>query len=223
MTAPRPTTIAEYIGAAPPSGQPHLRRLYALLKRAAPDAQETIKWGTPFFVKFYFVCGVGAALCTMLVALLPFDATARLYLTTTIGASGAVYGLLMAWALIFPHREILFMFIFPLKARVFVLIVGAIVADKKAAIAQSAGSLLVAVFLVHAGGFGLGWLAARLLGRSPAAARTISIEVGMQNSGLGAKLARSHFSDPMTAVPSAISAVFHSLIGSLLAAVWRRR
>lgn len=104
-----------------------------------------------------------------------------------------------------------------------VLIVGAVVADKKAAIAESAFSLLVAVFVLHAGGFGLGWLAARLLGRSTTAARTIAIEVGMQNSGLGAKLARTHFTDPLTAVPSAISAVFHSLIGSLLAAVWRRR
>jgi BASS family bile acid:Na+ symporter len=104
-----------------------------------------------------------------------------------------------------------------------VLIVGAIVADKKVAIAESAGSLLLSVFLLHAGGFGLGWLAARVLGRTDSVARTISIEVGMQNSGLGAKLATTHFSDPLTAVPSAISAVFHSLIGSVLAAWWRRR
>ena len=104
-----------------------------------------------------------------------------------------------------------------------VLIVGAIVADKKVAIAESAGTLLLSVFLLHAGGFGLGWLAARVLGRTVPVARTISIEVGMQNSGLGAKLAKTHFSDPLTAVPSAISAVFHSLIGSVLAAWWRRR
>jgi BASS family bile acid:Na+ symporter len=104
-----------------------------------------------------------------------------------------------------------------------VLIVGAIVADKKAAIAQSAAGLLVSVFLLHAGGFALGWVAARLLGRRSPVARTIAIEVGMQNSGLGAKLATSHFQDPLTAVPSAVSAVFHSLIGSALAALWRRR
>ncbi len=104
-----------------------------------------------------------------------------------------------------------------------VLIVGAIVADKKQAIAQSAGALLVSVFLLHAGGFALGWLAARLLRRSLTTARTIAIEVGMQNSGLGASLAKQHFTDPLTAVPSAISAVFHSLIGSVLAAWWRRR
>lgn len=103
-----------------------------------------------------------------------------------------------------------------------VLIVGAIVAAKKAAIAQSAGVLLVSVILLHAGGFGLGWLAARWWRCGVAESRTISIEVGMQNSGLGAKLAAAHFADPLTAVPSALSAVCHSLIGSLLAARWRK-
>jgi BASS family bile acid:Na+ symporter len=97
------------------------------------------------------------------------------------------------------------------------------VAAKKEAIAQSAGVLLVSVVLLHTGGFGLGWLAARWLRCGVREARTISIEVGMQNSGLGAKLAAAHFTDPLTAVPSAVSAVCHSLIGSLLAARWRRR
>jgi uncharacterized protein YdhG (YjbR/CyaY superfamily) len=56
MAGKRPTTIAEYIDAAPRAGQPHLRRVYAILKKVAPKAQETIKWGTPFFVqpKFLF-------------------------------------------------------------------------------------------------------------------------------------------------------------------------
>jgi membrane associated rhomboid family serine protease len=111
------------------------------------------RWGTPFFVKFYFVCGVGAAICTMLAAVLPFDATARLYDTRTIGASGAVYGLLMAWALIFPHREILFMFIFPLKARVFVLIVGAIAFFS--ALNASGGPV---ASIAHLGGLLAGWM-----------------------------------------------------------------
>jgi BASS family bile acid:Na+ symporter len=55
------------------------------------------------------------------------------------------------------------------------------------------------------------------------AARTIAIEVGMQNSGLGVVLARQNFADPLVAIPSAISALFHSVIGSVLAGVWRRR
>lgn len=60
MASKRPTTIPAYIKAAPREGQPHLRRLYAILKRAAPGAQETIKWGTPFFVEPRFVFGFSA-------------------------------------------------------------------------------------------------------------------------------------------------------------------
>lgn len=60
MAGKRPTTIAEYIQAAPPQGQPHLRQLHALLKRAAPDAQEAIKWGTPFFVEPRFLFAFSA-------------------------------------------------------------------------------------------------------------------------------------------------------------------
>jgi len=52
----------------------------------------------------------------------------------------------------------------------------------------------------------------------------ISVEVGMQNSGLGAALAEKHFASlPLAALPCAISATFHSVIGSLLAGVWRLR
>ena len=110
------------------------------------------RWGTPFFLKFYFVCGIGAAICTIVVSLLPFDAAARLYQTTTIGASGAVYGLLMAWALIFPNRQILFMFIFPLKTRVFVMIIGAIAF--LSALNASGGPV---ASVAHLGGLVAGW------------------------------------------------------------------
>lgn len=55
VASKRPTTIAEYIRAAPREGQPHLRRLYAILKRVAPEAEEAIKWGTPFFVEPRFL------------------------------------------------------------------------------------------------------------------------------------------------------------------------
>src|SRR5437868_1134335 len=62
-------------------------------------------WGTKFFLKYYFVCGIGAGLCTVAAALLPFEATRLSYVLPTIGASGAIYGLLMAWALVFPDRR----------------------------------------------------------------------------------------------------------------------
>ena len=60
MASKRPTTIAEYIRAAPREGQPHLRRLYAILKSVAPNAEEAIKWGTPFFVEPRFLFAFSA-------------------------------------------------------------------------------------------------------------------------------------------------------------------
>lgn len=102
-----------------------------------------------------------------------------------------------------------------------VMIVGSIVAANKTAIAQSGLQLFGSVFLLHATGFALGFLLMKGLGYGKAECRTVSIEVGMQNSGLGASLAKIHFASmPLAPVPAAISAVFHCLIGSALAGVW---
>ena len=60
MARRRPTTIAEYIQTAPRAGHLHLRRLYAILKSVAPDAEETIKWGVPFFVEPRFLFSFSA-------------------------------------------------------------------------------------------------------------------------------------------------------------------
>ena len=89
---------------------------------------------------------------------------------------------------------------------------------------QSGGKLILAVFLLHSGGFFLGYIFSRLLRCDALTSRTISVEVGMQNSGLGAALARTHFANPLlVALPCAISATFHSVIGSVLAGIWRMR
>jgi BASS family bile acid:Na+ symporter len=122
--------------------------------------------------------------------------------------------------------------VLPLVAIVLVvLIVGGIVGGAKAQIASHAGVLLLATFLLHSLGFGLGYVLARMLGLGEIEARTISIEVGMQNSGLGSGLAKTpafaaQFADVAQAalapVPAAISAVWHVVIGSLLAGWWRR-
>ena len=56
----RATPIPEYIQVAPPEGRPHLQRLYAILKRAAPKAEEAIKWGNPFFIEPRFVFAFSA-------------------------------------------------------------------------------------------------------------------------------------------------------------------
>jgi len=103
---------------------------------------------------------------------------------------------------------------------VIVLIVGGVVGATKANIIANFGVLLVAIFILHALGFllgyGAGWLARLVEGER----RTLSIEVGMQNSGLGSALAKQHFT-LLAATPCAISALYHCLIGSFLAAIWR--
>ena len=106
---------------------------------------------------------------------------------------------------------------------VIALICSSIIGQSADAFLQSGPRLVGAVATLHGGGFALGYAAARMLGYDRIVARTISIEVGMQNSGLGAVLARRHFADPLTALPAAISATMHSVIGSALAAIWRRQ
>ncbi len=102
-----------------------------------------------------------------------------------------------------------------------VVIIAAVVAASQARIAES-GLLIMAVVMLH-NGFGLllGYLTGKLTGMPLAQRKALAIEVGMQNSGLGAALANAHFS-PLAAVPSALFSVWHNLSGSLLAALFRR-
>lgn len=78
-------------------------------------------WGTRFFTKYYLITGVGAAVTTLAIA--PF--VQSVYYSVTVGASGAIYGLLLAYAMYFPNR-MLILFIFPVPARIAVFILGAI-------------------------------------------------------------------------------------------------
>lgn len=111
---------------------------------------------------------------------------------------------------------------------VIALICASIIGQRVDEVKACAGGLLLAVFLLHVGGFALGYGISRGLRLSERSARTVSIEVGMQNSGLGVVLANKHFINPATgialaAVPCAISAVMHSVIGSVCAGYWRWR
>jgi membrane associated rhomboid family serine protease len=83
-------------------------------------------WGTRYFLKFYFVTGVGAGALTVLFSLLPFAFAQQLQHAIVIGASGAIYGLLLAYALYFPDRPIYMWMLFPIPAKIFVAIMGAI-------------------------------------------------------------------------------------------------
>ncbi len=60
MTTKRATTVDQYIDSAPVKTQPHLRKLRELLQRVAPNAQETIKWGNPFFIEPRFLFAYSA-------------------------------------------------------------------------------------------------------------------------------------------------------------------
>lgn len=105
---------------------------------------------------------------------------------------------------------------------VIVLIVAAVVGATKSSIQEYWKTLLPAVFLVHAIGFGMGYFWGRIFKLQQKECRTFSIEVGMQNSGLGSQLAKTHFT-LLAAAPCAISAFYHCMIGSFLASLWRRR
>jgi BASS family bile acid:Na+ symporter len=111
----------------------------------------------------------------------------------------------------------------PVIAVLFItLIVASIIGAGRDIILTAGTPLIAAVFLLHTGGFLFGYIITKMISRDVIAARTISIEVGMQNSGLGVVLARNNFTNPAFAIPSAISSLFHSLIASALAAWWRR-
>ncbi|NLD70700.1 MAG: bile acid:sodium symporter family protein [Limnobacter sp.] len=102
-----------------------------------------------------------------------------------------------------------------------VAIVAAVVAGSQQKIATS-GLLIFAVVVLHNGlGLLFGYLLAKAMGMSVAKRKTLSIEVGMQNSGLGAALAAAHFS-PLAAVPSAIFSVWHNISGPLAATLFQR-
>jgi membrane associated rhomboid family serine protease len=83
-------------------------------------------WGTRFFVRFYLVAGVGAAAITILLSLLPFAFADDIYGAVTVGASGAIYGLLLAYGMTYPNRPIYMYLVFPIPAKYFVLLIGAI-------------------------------------------------------------------------------------------------
>lgn len=101
-------------------------------------------WGPNRFLLFYFVCGIGAGLAQELVQYIQYLTTLQGYdnvriaanhiipmseylnMLTTVGASGAVYGILLAFGMMFPNSTIYIYFAIPLKAKWFVLIYGII-------------------------------------------------------------------------------------------------
>ncbi|HKT78732.1 MAG TPA: rhomboid family intramembrane serine protease [Vicinamibacterales bacterium] len=109
-------------------------------------------WGTRYFAKFYAVTGIGAGILTVLISLLPFGFAEVLRESVVIGASGALYGLLLAYAIYFPDRPIYFYLIFPIPAKYFVMIIGAL------AFYSSLGASGGVASATHLGGLLVGYL-----------------------------------------------------------------
>ena len=106
----------------------------------------------------------------------------------------------------------------------FTLVTGGIVAASAGAIREHFGSLLLAAAVLHLSGFGIGYGVAKLFRFSETTARTVSVEVGMQNGGMAAALAKTHFAAmPLAAAGAVFSGVMQNIVGGLVAAWWKRR
>jgi BASS family bile acid:Na+ symporter len=112
--------------------------------------------------------------------------------------------------------------VFPVfSSMAIVLIIAIIVALNQQNISTLALPVLIAVALHNLLGMTVGYFIPRLLKYDTATCRTVSIEVGMQNSGLSVALAMQYFS-AAAALPGAIFSIWHNISGSMLAIYWRR-
>ena len=104
-------------------------------------------WGSPKFLRYFFFCGVGAGICTVVFSPDQF--------VPVIGASGAIYGLLLAFGWLFPNRPIYIYFLFPIPAKYFVILFGLI--EFFSSLGGTGGGV---AHLTHLGGllFGLSYM-----------------------------------------------------------------
>ena len=112
-------------------------------------------WGTSRFLRFYFACGISAALCVVAAAYVFGGINIK-----TVGSSGAVYGILAGYAVMFPERTILLGFLIPIKSKYFVMIIGAIV-FLQSYMATVGGQGSGVAVLAHLGGLVTGYLLLR--------------------------------------------------------------
>jgi rhomboid family protein len=103
------------------------------------------RWGTAFFLKYFFVSAVGGGILNTLIT--PNQ------VAPSIGASGGIYGILLAYGLIYPNRVVYFYFLFPIKMKHFVWIIGAISFYSSVTAGQSG-----IAHLAHLGGMLFGYI-----------------------------------------------------------------
>lgn len=126
-------------------------------------------WGTRSFYRYYFLCGLGGALF----AFIPYG---PFYQSAILGASGAIYGILLAYGMLFPNREILIFLTFPVQARYLVAIWGFI-----AFVGSISGAEGVA-HIVHLGGFVTGYGLLRWAGLARGRRRSMAAHGGVTDS-----------------------------------------
>jgi len=85
-----------------------------------------LKWGSKKFLSYYLACGIGAGLIYFIGVFLYYLTSGNVIplQIPVIGASGAIFGLMLAYGILFGDREVLFMFVFPMKARMFIAVLG---------------------------------------------------------------------------------------------------
>ncbi len=105
-------------------------------------------WGAARFLRYYMICGIGAGICVVVA-----NYAAGTPDVATIGSSGAIFGILLAYALLFPTRTILWGFLIPIQAKYFVMIVGAVAF----LMSMSGGNTGISEF-AHLGGLLVGYL-----------------------------------------------------------------
>lgn len=162
--------------------------------------------------------------CELLIGTyIPVDALGLCLTTLQAVVVPVIIGVLCNWK--FPQTVAKVAWLGPVLSVIAIcFITGGIVAQSADAMAANAGRLTLAVLVLHILGFVLGHVVSKVLGYSETVARTVSIEVGMQNGGMAAMLAKKHFvTEPMSAVPAVFSALMQNIIGALVAAWWRAR
>jgi membrane associated rhomboid family serine protease len=111
-------------------------------------------WGTRRFLKYYFYCGIAAGVCVLAANMAVGD-----WVRPTIGASGAIFGVLVAFGVLYPNQTVLMNFLFPIKAKYMVMIYAAI--ELLMTLGPNTGVSTVA----HLGGMAFGYV--YLKGRLP--------------------------------------------------------
>ncbi|MBX3023248.1 MAG: rhomboid family intramembrane serine protease [Bdellovibrionales bacterium] len=128
------------------------------------------RWGPRFFLTYYITCGAGAGVIYVVGALIYYLSTGNItsMMAPLVGASGATYGLLLAYALLFGERQIYFMMLFPMKAKYFAIIIGAV--EMVTLLDSGMGSQTAN--LAHLGGIVVGFLFLTIVARMRERARS---------------------------------------------------